>query len=98
MGEDSRSSNLTVDRDRLWDSLMRMAEIGALPGGGCRRLGLTPEDSAGRALLVGWAKAMGYGRAERRLSESQREGRTFHERCRHPRGLTRSAPLRRSSR
>ena len=58
MGEDRRSSNLTVDRDRLWDSLMRMAEIGALPGGGCRRLGLTPEDSAGRALLVGWAKAM----------------------------------------
>jgi beta-ureidopropionase / N-carbamoyl-L-amino-acid hydrolase len=61
MGEGSRSSNLTVDGDRLWDSLMRMAEIGALPGGGCRRLGLTPEDSAGRALLVGWAKAMGYG-------------------------------------
>lgn len=54
-------SNLTINEDRLWDSLMRMAEIGALPGGGCRRLGLTPEDSAGRALLVGWAQQAGYG-------------------------------------
>ena len=61
MVADSRNDNLRVDGDRLWDSLMRMAGIGALPGGGCRRLGLTPEDSAGRALLVGWAKAMGCG-------------------------------------
>lgn len=61
MNEIDRNSNLTVNSDRLWDSLMRMAEIGALPGGGCRRLGLTPEDSAGRALLVRWAEALGYG-------------------------------------
>jgi N-carbamoyl-L-amino-acid hydrolase len=60
MPGDTRDSNLTVNGDRLWDSLMRMAEIGALPGGGCRRLGLTPEDSAGRALLVRWAKEGGY--------------------------------------
>ena len=61
MAGNDRGGNLTVDGDRLWESLMRMAEIGALPGGGCRRLGLTPEDSAGRALLVRWAEAQGYG-------------------------------------
>ncbi|MCC7284305.1 MAG: M20/M25/M40 family metallo-hydrolase, partial [Acetobacteraceae bacterium] len=53
-------SNLVANGERLWASLMRMAEIGALPGGGCRRLGLTAEDSAGRALLIGWARASGY--------------------------------------
>lgn len=67
MPGDSRNSNLTVNGDRLWDSLMRMAEIGALPGGGCRRLGLTPEDSAGRALLVRWAKECGYAIARDRV-------------------------------
>lgn len=53
-------SNLVANGERLWASLMRMAEIGALPGGGCRRLGLTAEDSAGRALLIGWARENGY--------------------------------------
>ncbi|MFC3229012.1 Zn-dependent hydrolase, partial [Marinibaculum pumilum] len=51
--------NLQVDGDRLWASLMAMAEIGALPGGGCRRLALTDEDKAGRDLFVRWAKAAG---------------------------------------
>lgn len=60
MNEADGRSNLTINQHRLWDSLMRMAEVGALPGGGCRRLGLTPEDSAGRALLVGWAQQAGY--------------------------------------
>jgi N-carbamoyl-L-amino-acid hydrolase len=60
MNEMDRSGNLTINGERLWESLMCMAEIGALPGGGCRRLGLTPEDAAGRALLVGWAQQAGY--------------------------------------
>nr|WP_167484189.1 Zn-dependent hydrolase [Mesorhizobium tamadayense] len=51
--------NLNIDGERLWQSLMSMAEIGALPGGGCRRLGLTPEDSEARALLVEWAMEIG---------------------------------------
>ena len=51
--------NLNVDGDRLWSSLMAMAEIGALPGGGCRRLALTDEDKAGRDLFVRWAEAAG---------------------------------------
>jgi len=48
-----------VNGDRLWASLMAMAEIGALPNGGCCRLALTDEDKAGRDLFVRWAEAAG---------------------------------------
>lgn len=67
MRETDPGSNLTINGERLWDSLMRMAEIGVLPGGGCRRLGLTAEDSAGRALLVGWAREARYRIARDRI-------------------------------
>ena len=33
---------------------MEMAEIGKIPGGGCRRLSLSPEDGAGRDLFFRW--------------------------------------------
>lgn len=33
---------------------MEMAEIGKVPGGGCRRLSLSPEDGAGRDLFFRW--------------------------------------------
>ena len=36
--------NIRVKEERLWQSLMDMAKIGALPNGGCRRLALTDED------------------------------------------------------
>ena len=52
-------SNLRVDRARLWGSLMEMAEIGALPAGGCARLALTDEDRAGRDLFARWCEAAG---------------------------------------
>ena len=39
---------LTVDGERLWQSLMDMAKIGATPKGGVRRIALTLEDKAGR--------------------------------------------------
>ena len=51
--------NLRIDGERLWDSLMEMAKIGALPGGGCRRLALGDEDKAGRDLFVAWCEAAG---------------------------------------
>ena len=38
-------TNRRIDGDRLWDSLMRMAEIGATPRGGVRRLALSAEDA-----------------------------------------------------
>lgn len=51
--------NVRINSDRLWDSLMSMAEIGALPNGGSCRLALTDEDKAGRDLFVEWCEAAG---------------------------------------
>ncbi|MGH7188224.1 MAG: Zn-dependent hydrolase [Acetobacteraceae bacterium] len=44
----SASTNQRIDGTRLWDTLMAMAEIGATPKGGVRRLTLTAVDRAGR--------------------------------------------------
>ncbi len=41
-------TNQRIDGRRLWDSLMDMAQIGATPKGGVRRLALTEIDRAGR--------------------------------------------------
>ncbi len=41
-------TNQRIDGKRLWDSLMAMAEIGATPKGGVRRLTLTEVDRRGR--------------------------------------------------
>ena len=51
--------NLRVDGDRLWNSLMEMARIGATPKGGVCRLALTDLDRQGRDLFAKWAKALG---------------------------------------
>lgn len=51
--------NLRIDGDRLWQSLMRMAEIGATGHGGCCRLALSDEDKAGRDLFVEWCRGAG---------------------------------------
>ena len=53
------AGNLRIDEARLWDSLMAMAEIGATPKGGVRRLALSPEDMAARALFARWCAAAG---------------------------------------
>ncbi len=52
-------SNQRIDGRRLWDSLMAMAEVGATPKGGVRRLALTPVDRAGRDLFRSWCEAAG---------------------------------------
>ena len=52
-------TNQRIDGRRLWDSLMSMAEIGATPKGGVRRLTLTEVDSAGRERFAGWCRALG---------------------------------------
>lgn len=51
--------NLRIDAQRLWESLMTMAEIGATANGGCNRQALTPEDGEGRALFARWCEAAG---------------------------------------
>lgn len=51
--------NLRIDADRLWQSLMEMARIGATPKGGVCRLALTDLDRQGRDLFAQWAKSVG---------------------------------------
>lgn len=48
-----------VNADRLWQSLMDMASIGAIEGGGCCRLSLTDEDKQARDLFRQWSQAAG---------------------------------------
>ena len=50
---------LRTDSDRLWQSLMELAEIGATDKGGVCRLALTDLDKQGRDLFVSWCKAEG---------------------------------------
>lgn len=53
------TDSLSVDAGRLWQSLMDMGAIGALPNGGCCRTALSPEDKAGRDLFVKWCRDAG---------------------------------------
>ena len=55
----SAASNLRINGDRLWDSLMEMAKIGPGIAGGNNRPTLTDEDAAGRALFQKWCEAEG---------------------------------------
>jgi N-carbamoyl-L-amino-acid hydrolase len=48
-----------IDAQRLWQSLMTLAEIGATPKGGVCRLALTELDAQGRALFKRWALEAG---------------------------------------
>jgi N-carbamoyl-L-amino-acid hydrolase len=52
-------TNQRIDGQRLWDSLMAMAEIGATPKGGVKRLTLTEVDKAGRERFAAWCEALG---------------------------------------
>jgi len=52
-------SEIRINGDRLWASLMELARIGATEKGGVKRLTLTDLDKQGRDLVVGWAKDAG---------------------------------------
>jgi len=53
------TADLRVNAARLWDSLERMAQIGATEKGGVRRLALTQLDRESRDLFVRWAQEAG---------------------------------------
>jgi N-carbamoyl-L-amino-acid hydrolase len=57
--EMSENKPLEINGQRLWDSLMEMAKIGATEKGGCCRLALTDLDKQARDLYVSWAKDAG---------------------------------------
>ncbi len=48
-----------INGQRLWDSLMELAQIGATPKGGVCRLTLTDLDKQGRDLVTRWAREAG---------------------------------------
>ncbi|WP_220721371.1 Zn-dependent hydrolase [Agarivorans litoreus] len=50
---------LQINSNRLWNSLMEMAKIGATDKGGCKRLALTDLDKQGRELYIKWAEDAG---------------------------------------
>ncbi|HEV7252230.1 MAG TPA: Zn-dependent hydrolase [Mesorhizobium sp.] len=51
--------NLRINPDRLWDSLMEMAQIGPGVAGGNNRQTLTDEDGEGRKLFQRWCEDAG---------------------------------------
>jgi N-carbamoyl-L-amino-acid hydrolase len=55
----AKPSNVTINGQRLWDSLMVLAEIGATEKGGVCRLTLTDLDKRARDLFVAWCKGAG---------------------------------------
>lgn len=52
-------NDIRINKQRLWDSLMEMGEIGGTEKGGCCRLALTDLDKQGRDLFVKWCKEAG---------------------------------------
>ena len=53
------AANLTINGDRLWESLMEMARIGPGVAGGNNRQTVTDEDGEGRRLFQKWCEAAG---------------------------------------
>jgi len=51
--------DLRINGDRLWASLMELAQIGATAKGGVKRLALSDLDKQGRDLVVSWGKQAG---------------------------------------
>ena len=52
-------TNISINNNRLWDSLMEMAKIGPGIAGGNNRQTLTVEDGMGRKLLQSWCEEAG---------------------------------------
>src|SRR5499427_878024 len=55
----ARIRNLQVDGERMWASLMELAQIGATPRGGVCRLAASDLDGQARRLFIGWCEAAG---------------------------------------
>jgi N-carbamoyl-L-amino-acid hydrolase len=48
-----------INQERLWQTHLDLARIGALPDGGCSRAALTDEDRGARDLFAGWCREIG---------------------------------------
>src|SRR5262245_12988416 len=52
-------TNLAIDGERLWRSLMDMSQIGVTANGGVCRLALTDVDKSARDLFIDWCRTAG---------------------------------------
>jgi N-carbamoyl-L-amino-acid hydrolase len=52
-------TNQRINGVRLWDTLMEIAQIGATPKGGVKRITLTETDRRGREVFRSWCEAVG---------------------------------------
>ena len=59
MNAASKPADIRINAERLWDSLMQMAKIGATPKGGVKRLTLTDLDRQSRDLFALWCRQAG---------------------------------------
>jgi N-carbamoyl-L-amino-acid hydrolase len=59
LSEAALKAAAAVSQDRLWRSIEAMVAIGGLGNGGVTRQALTREDIEARAMLIGWARALG---------------------------------------
>ena len=73
-------AELRINADRLWNSLMEMARIGATPKGGVCRLALTDLDRQARDLFVSWCRQAGCSIKVDRMGNifARRAGRNNH--------------------
>ena len=73
-------AELRLNADRLWNSLMEMARIGATPKGGVCRLALTDLDGQARDLFVSWCRQAGCSIKVDRMGNifARRAGRNNH--------------------
>ena len=71
-------SDLRVDGERLWRSLMELAQIGATPKGGVARLALTDLDREGRDWLVARAREAGMIASATSSCAAPAGGPTYH--------------------
>ena len=54
-----KETNISINSERLWDTLMTMAKIGTGIAGGNNRQTVTPEDGEARKLLQKWSEDAG---------------------------------------
>jgi len=59
MNAASKPAEIRINAERLWDTLMQMAKIGATPKGGVKRLTLTDLDRQSRDLFALWCRQAG---------------------------------------
>ena len=69
------AANMRIDGDRLWDTIMEMAQIGPGIAGGNNRQTLTDEDAEGRRLFQKWCEDAGCPWASTRWATCSRAAR-----------------------